>query len=149
MRVIMLSDVKGIGKKGQIVEVKDGYAANFLIPKGFAVKETPKSKEILANQNAAKEAARLSAFQEASLIAKRLESVVCEFEANTGSDGKMFGTISYKQIEQHLKEKFDITIDKRKIIDRIPVDRIGYTNLQIELFKGVIGTITVHVSEKK
>ena len=61
----------------------------------------------------------------------------------------MFGTISYKQIEQHLKEKFDITIDKRKIIDRIPVDRIGYTKLQIELFKGVIGTITVHVSEKK
>ena len=149
MRVIMLSDVKGIGKKGQTVEVKDGYASNFLLPRGLAVKETPKSMEILANQNAAAEAARLSAQQEAQIIAKRLEAITCEFQANTGEDGRMFGTISYKQIEQYLKEKHNIVIDKRKILDRIPVDRLGYTKLEVELFKGVKGVITVHVSEKK
>ena len=149
MKVILLSDVKGIGKKGQTVNVKDGYASNYLIPHRLAVKLTEKSQEVLDQQN--KDAAEkikqdTLAAQE---LAKRLETLVVEFEANTGSDGRMFGNISPKQIEEKLKAEFGITIDKRKFINKTPVDRLGYTKLRIELYKGVEGTITVHVKERK
>ncbi|MCQ3035532.1 MAG: 50S ribosomal protein L9 [Bacilli bacterium] len=149
MRVIMLADVKGIGKKGQIVEVKDGYASNFLIPRKLAVKETTKSVEILDKQNAEAEAKRLAQEKEAKEVAKKLETITCEFQANCGTDGRMFGAISYKQVEQYLKDKHNVIIDKRKILSKVPVDRLGYTKLDVELFKGVKGVITVHVSEKK
>ena len=149
MKVIMLSDVKGIGKKGQTVEVKDGYASNYLIPHRLAVKLTERSKEVLDQQNkdAADKVARDT--EAAKEVSKKLETIVVEFTANTGADGKMFGNISPKQIEEKLKSEFGITIDKRKFLEKTPVDRIGYTKLRIELYKGVEGVVTVHVSERK
>ena len=149
MEVILLKDVKGIGKAGQTVNVKDGYAANYLIPHKLAVKLTARSQEVLDQQNADKEAKRQENIRIAKEIAKKLEGIVVEFIVNTGADGKMFGTISTKQIEEQLKNKYDIVIDKRKFIDKTAVDRLGYTKLEIELFKGVNGVVTVHVSEKK
>ena len=149
MKVIMLADVKGIGKKGETVNVKDGYAANFLLPRRLAVKLTDKSLEVLDQQNKdAAEKVRQDT-EKAKEVAKRLESIVVEFTANTGADGKMFGNISPKQIEEKLKSEYNITIDKRKFLEKTPVDRIGYTKLRIELYKGVEGVITVHVSERK
>lgn len=149
MKVIMLADVKGIGKKGQTVEVKDGYASNFLIPRRLAVKLTDKSQDVLNQQNADLAAKIQKETAEAKEVAKRLESLVVEFSANTGADGKMFGNISPKQIEEKLKADYGIIIDKRKFLEKTPVDRIGYTKLRIELYKGVEGVITVHVSERK
>ena len=149
MKVILLKDVKGIGKKDQIVTVKDGYAANYLIPNGLAVAHSQKSVEILDKQkaDAAEEVKRLTL--EAQEVAKRLEDITVEFEAACGADSRMFGSISTKQIEQELKAKYGISIDKRKFIDKTAVDRLGYTKLRIELYKGVVGTVNVHVSEKK
>ena len=149
MKVILLSDVKGIGKKGQTVDVKDGYASNYLIPHRLAVKLTDKSQEVLNQQNADMAAKIKRETEEAKEVSKRLENIVVEFSANTGADGKMFGNISYKQIEEKLKSDYSITIDKRKFLEKTPVDRIGYTKLRIELYKGVEGVITVHVSERK
>ncbi len=149
MKVILLSDVKGIGKKGQTVEVKDGYAANYLIPHRLAVKLTEKSKEVLDKQNfEAAEKVKEDTLK-AKDVAKKLETIVVEFEANTGADGKMFGNISPKQIEEKLKSEYNIVIDKRKFIDKTAVDRVGYTKLRIELYKGVEGVVTVHVKERK
>lgn len=149
MKVILLKDVKGIGKKDQIVNVKDGYGANYLIPNGLAVMHSQKSVEVLNQQqaDAAEEIRQLTL--KAQEVAKKLENIVVEFEAACGSDSRMFGSISTKQIEQELKSKYSIEIDKRKFVDKIPVDRLGYTKLRIELYKGVIGTVIVHVSEKK
>ncbi len=149
MKVILLKDVKGIGKKDQIVNVKDGYGANYLIPNGLAVMHSQKSVEVLNQQqaDAAEEVRQLTL--KAQEVAKKLENIVVEFEAACGSDSRMFGSISTKQIEQELKSKYSIEIDKRKFVDKIPVDRLGYTKLRIELYKGVIGTVIVHVSEKK
>ena len=149
MKVILLKDIKGLGKKDATVEVKDGYASNYLIPRGLAVKLTEGSKEVLNKQQADRAAKDAEDKKAAEEVAKKLEGVVVEFTANTGADGKMFGTISPKQIEEKLKSDFSITIDKRKFIDHTPVDRIGYTKLRIELYKGVVGTVTVYVSEKK
>lgn len=149
MNVILLKDVKGIGKKGQIVSVKDGYGMNYLIPNGLAVMESKRSVEILEKQKADQAQKEAENKAKAEEIKKQLEKITVEFTANCGEDGRMFGTISTKQIEEQLKAKFNIEIDKRKIVTKIPVDRLGYTKLDIELYKGVIGTINVHVSEKK
>ena len=149
MRVILLKDVKGIGKKNDTVNVKDGYASNYLIPNGLAVMESKGSIEVLNKQKA--DAAKKDAEDKALAqdVAKKLENIVVEFKANVGEDGRMFGTISNKQIEEELKKVHNIVIDKRKITTKIPVDRLGYTKLDIELYKGVKGVITVHVSEKE
>lgn len=147
MKVILLKDVKGIGKKNEIVNVKDGYGANYLVPNKLAVVYSQKSNEIL-NEHKAEEAANIERMkQEAIAISKKLETITVEFVAKGSGDGRMFGTISTKQIEQKLKSKHNIEIDKRKIVTKDPVDHFGYTKLKIELFKGIIGTITVHVSE--
>jgi len=148
MRVILLKDVKGIGKKDQTVNVKDGYATNYLIPHGLAVIESKGSIEVLKEQQADKAAKDAQDKKEAEEVALKLKDIVLEFKANCGADGKMFGTISNKQIEQELKDKHNIVIDKRRIISKVAVDRLGYTKLDIELYKGVIGQITVHVSQK-
>ena len=148
MKVILLKDVKGIGKKGEIVNVKDGYGSNYLVPNRLAVMYSEKSNEILNEQKKA-EADNIERMKaEAREAAKKLESITLEFTANGSGDGRMFGTISTKQIEQELKEKYGITIDKRKFVDKMAVDHFGYSSLTIELYKGITGTIRVHVSEK-
>ena len=148
MKVILLKDVKGIGKKGEIVNVKDGYGANYLVPNRLAVMYSAKSQEILDDQKKA-EAENIERMKaEARAAADKLKDIVLEFSAKGSGDGRMFGTISTKQIEQELKEKHNIEIDKRKFVSKEPVDHFGYSKLTIELYKGITGTITVHVSEK-
>lgn len=149
MRVILLKDVKGIGKKNDIVNVKDGYATNYLIPHGLAVQESKGSIEVLNKQKADKARQEAEDKALAEEVAKKLENITLEFKANVGEDGRMFGTISNKQIEEELKKSHNIVVDKRKIITKIPVDRLGYTTLEIELYKGVVGKIRVHVSGKE
>lgn len=147
MKVILLKDVKGIGKKQQIVDVKDGYATNYLIPNKLAVMNSKKAVEIL-HEEQAEEAANIEKMkQKAYEIAAKLENITLEFTAKGSGDGRMFGTISTKQIENELMQKYQIEIDKRKFQDKQPVDHFGYSKLKIELFKGIFGTITVHVSE--
>ena len=148
MKVILLKDVKGIGKKNEIVNVKDGYGANYLIPNRLAVMYSEKSQDIL-NQQKKAEADNIERMKaEATEVSMKLESIVLEFRANGSGDGRMFGTISTKQIEQELKDKHNIQIDKRKFVDKQLVDHFGYTKLKIELYKGIFGTVTVHVNEK-
>ena len=149
MKVILLKDVKGIGKKDAIVNVKDGYGANYLVPNGLAVVYSDKSVEILDKQKADRAEEVKQSTIKAQEVAKKLETITLEFQAACGADSKMFGSISTKQIEQELKAKHGIEIDKRKFIDKTAVDRLGYTRLRIELYKGVVGTVIVHVSEKK
>lgn len=149
MKVILLKDVKGIGKKSQIVDVKDGYANNFLLPHGLAVAQSGKALEILAEQKRVEAENIEKNKQNAREIADKLENITVEFEAKGSGDGRMFGTISTKQIEEELKAKHGIEIDKRKFVEKMAVDHFGYSKLKIELFKGIIGTVTVHVSEKK
>ena len=149
MKVILLKDVKGVGKKQEIVNVKDGYGANYLIPHGLAVMYSDKSLEILNNQKADEAAEIAKSIANAKEIAAKLKDITLEFTANSGSGGRMFGTISPKQIEAELLDKHGIKIDKRKFVNKTVVDCFGYTKLQIELYKGVIGEINVHVAEKK
>lgn len=149
MRVILLQDVKNVGKKGQSVEVSDGYASNFLMPKRLAVAETSRSKEVLNKQIQDQKDAIDQERQKAEEVAKKLEAVTLEFIVQVGADQKMFGSISSKQIEAELKNKHNILIDKRRFIDKFPLNNLGYSRLRIDLFKGVVGVVNVHVVKKE
>ena len=148
MKVILLKDIKGVGKKQQVVTVKDGYGANYLIPNRLAVMYSERGQEILDGQKKAEadDIERMKA--EAREISKKLEDIVVEFDAKGSGNGRMFGTISTKQIAEELKAKHGIEIDKRKFVDKTPVDHFGYSKLTIELYKGITGVITILVNEK-
>ena len=148
MKVILLKDVKKLGKKDQIVEVSDGYASNYLIPNRLAVQATKKSNEILENQKEEERQQFIANQNNAKDLAKRLEDITLEFKLRVGSNNKCFGNVSLKQIEEALVSQYSITVDKRKFIDKGPLDTLGYYRLKIELFKGVVGVINVHISEE-
>ena len=145
MKVILLSDVSKVGKKGAIVEVADGYARNFLIRNRLAVQATAKSLEILDEQ---KVQAKLNEAQARETAAK-LEKIMLQFSVKSGKEGRVFGSVSTKQIAQELERKHVIHIDKRKILDTAPIQSLGVTNVRIELYKDVIGTIRVQVTGKE
>jgi large subunit ribosomal protein L9 len=153
MKVILVNDVKGLGVKGATVTVSDGYAVNFLIPRKLAVISTPNNQAALEKNNAQEEARQAELKKAAEELAARLEHINVEFKAKVGGDGRMFGTISPKEIEQGMKDQWNIDIDKRKFIDKYPANAVGYTRLKIELYKGsagqVIGTVNVHITEEK
>ena len=148
MKVILLKDVKGIGKKQDVVNVKDGYGANYLIPNRLAVMYSERSQEILDGQKKAEADNIERLIAEAREVSKKLESIVVEFDARGSGDGRMFGTISTKQIAEELKAKHGIEIDKRKFVDKVAVDHFGYSKLKIELYKGITGVVTILVNEK-
>lgn len=152
MQVILLKDIKGVGKKDQIVNVSDGYASNYLIPRGLAVISTKSSQVTLAKNQAKEEERQIELKKEAEKVKERLEHINVEFKCKVGKDGKMFGTISPKEIEEGLLKQWGIQIDRKKFIDKTPANSLGYTKLKIELYKGtqgqVIGTVNVHISEE-
>lgn len=149
MNVILLSDVKKVGKKGQIVEVSDGYARNFLFRQNLAVAVTATSKGILEAQKkeqAAKEAELEAAANE---IKKQLENITLEFKVKAGEGGRVFGSVSSKQICEELMKRHQIHVDKRKFLDNESITSCGVTFVKVDLYRNkVIGQIKVHVSEK-
>lgn len=148
MKVILLEDVKKVGKKGSIVNVSDGYGTNFLLPKKLAVLATKTSLEIKKSEddNKAKEEEKKK--DNALAMKEKIKNLTVEIKAGIGKEGKLFGAISSKEIVEEYKKQFGIELDKRKFIDFNPIVALGYTKIQIELYKNVIGVITVHVSEK-
>jgi len=147
MKVILLQDVKKLGKKDQIIEVSDGFAANYLFPRKLAVQLTKKSSEVLSNQQEERRVEDENNRKNALLLKERLKDLTLEIEVKAGKEGKLFGSISPKQIEEMMKEKFNIEIDRRKFVDKATLDKLGYHHLKIDLYKGVIGEINVYVKE--
>lgn len=149
MEVILLADVKKVGKKNQTVNVSDGFANNYLFKQKLAVPVSKKSVEILENQKEEARLAEQKAKEDAIKLVEILKGITLEFEAKVGKDSKLFGSISLKQVEEELKSKHNIQIDKRKFLDKGPLDSLGFYKLRIELYKGVVGEINVHILERK
>ena len=149
MKVLMKKDLNKVGKKGEIVDVSDGYGANYIIPRGFGVlytekarKEYEKEMEILR-----KEEAEMAA--KAQETAKEISDITLEFEAPAGRRGEMIGTVSYKEVIEAMKKK-GVALDKKMIVDKnVIVNGFGMTTLRFELFKGVFADVKVHVSLKE
>ena len=148
MKVILLQDVKKLGKKGDTVKVADGYGQNFLIKNKLAVLETDTSRKIVENEKEKAHQVDLENQAKAKELAKRIEEITLEFTLKSGKDGKTFGSISTKQVVEKLRDEYDIKIDKRKFIDGHPIGRLGYTKLKVDLYKGIIATINVHLKEQ-
>lgn len=144
MKVILKQDVKKVGKRGEIVEVADGYARNFLIARGLAVPQTSHSMEVLHEQQEKEAELAAQKKAEAEETAKKLEKMELRFQVKAGKEGRVFGSVSTKQIVEQLRRQ-GISIDKHKILDTYPISSLGVTKVRVELYKGVIGTISVHL----
>lgn len=147
MKVILLSDVKKVGKKGEIVEVSDGYGRNFLLNKKLAVLATKKSMEILDEQNLQHDLEEKQKEADAQALKQKLTKITLEFHVKTGEGGRVFGSVSTKQIVEQLQHVHAIKIEKRKFIDTDAITSLGYTDVKVDLYKNkVIGVIRVHVN---
>lgn len=145
MKIILLEDVKNVGKKGNILEVADGYARNFLIRNKLAVAATEQSKLILEQQKQQKLDQEKEDIRNAEELKLKLAELTLVFPVKTGENGKVFGSVSSKQIAEELLKKHKLTIDKRKILDEGPFNTVGFYNVQIELHKQVIATIKIQL----
>jgi large subunit ribosomal protein L9 len=145
MKVILLADVKKLGKKDQTIEVSDGYAVNFLFPRHLAVQVTKKSVEVLENQQEARRENDAKMKADAQELAKKLDTITLIFKVKTGREGKLFGAISLKQVAEQLANQYGIDIDKRKFMDKGTLDQLGFHHISVELYKGVIGKVHVQI----
>ena len=147
MKVILQQDVKGQGKKGQTVEVSDGYARNFLFPKKLAVPATTDNM----NAMRIKENARLAQIERekeaAKETAKKLEGIKVTIKAKSGNGGKLFGAVTSKEIADALSAQFGITVEKNKIVQSDPIKNYGTYEVKCKLGHEISGKFTVYVTE--
>ena len=147
MKVILLADVKGQGKKNDVIEVSDGYGKNFLIPRKLA---KPADAQSL-NDIKVKEGARLYRIEtekkEAQELAEKLKTIVVRIKAPGGTDGRLYGSVTAKDVAELLQKSHGITIDKRKITVSEPIKAYGTYHLEVKLYTEVTGTITLKVCE--
>ncbi|EHL98080.1 50S ribosomal protein L9 [Lentilactobacillus parafarraginis] len=150
MKIIFLEDVRGKGKRGEVKEVPDGYAQNFLIKNGKAKAATRQAMSQLKGQQRAEKKREEEEVDEAKAVKTKLEDdkTVVELTAKAGTDGRLFGSIPSKQIASALEKQYGIKIDKRKIELNEPIKVAGYTNVPVKLHTEVSARIRVHVSEK-
>ena len=147
MKVIFLEDVKGKGKKGDVKEIADGYA-KFLITNKKAVQATNANMATLKGQQKRVEKDKQEELVQAKLLAKQLEDVEVKIAVKAGDGGRLFGSVSSKQIVEELKKQHDLKVDKKKIDLPHGIQALGYTNVKIKLHSQVEGTIKVHVVEQ-
>ncbi|MFG6146796.1 50S ribosomal protein L9 [Halobacillus sp. B23F22_1] len=148
MKVIFTSDVKGKGKKGEIKNVSDGYARNYLLKNNLAVEATGGNLKAQQAKDAKEEQKAEEVKQEAEQLKETLADLEVKLVAKSGDNGRLFGSITSKQIAEQLKKSHNIKIDKRKIELDEPIRTLGYTNVPVKLHNEVTGTIRVHVAEK-
>ncbi len=148
MKVILLQDVKSVGKKGEIIDANDGYARNFLLPKKFAVEANSKNLNDLKLQNANEEKMAAQRLKDAQDLAKEIESKTVTVFMKAGEGGKTFGSISGKEIAAAFKEQHGLELDKKKLVMEEPIRSFGTYNVDIKLHPQVTGIVKVKVQEK-
>ena len=149
MKIILKQDIRGKGKKGQMIEAAEGYARNYLIPRGLAVEATADAVNTMNLQAKAKAKADAEAKAEALAIAEKLKSCQVKIAAKGGEGGKLFGAITGKEISAALQEQFALTIDGKKLVLDQPIKSFGSFEVKAKLGYEVSGTIYVLVVEEK
>ena len=145
MQVILLPDVKGIGRAGEVVKAKDGYARNYLIPKDLAMEATPANLKVLERRKQEIEAQREVDEARAGELKEQIEGKVIHMEAKAGEGGRLFGAITSKDIAEALEKDFGIVVDRKKIGLDSPIKQAGLTEVEIKLYPGVSASCSVDV----
>lgn len=145
MKIILKTDVKALGKKGQVFEVSDGYARNFLFPKGLALEATSGNLSDLASKKANEERKKEKEKQEAQALAAKLGAITVEVSTKTGEGGRLFGSVTNKEIAEALRTKHGIELDKRKLEIKDPIKTLGSFTVQAKLHPEVTAQLQVQV----
>lgn len=145
MKVILKADIKGVGKKDEVINASDGYARNFLFPKNLAVEANNENMaKLKAKQNSIK-FQKDQEREEALKIADKLSKILLKIKVKSGENGKIFGGVSAKEIAQELEKEYKIKVDKKKIELKETIKTLGMQTVEIKLFEGVIGKLKIDV----
>ena len=145
MKVILKADIKGVGKKDEVINASDGYARNFLFPKNLAVEANNENMlKLKAKQNSAK-FQKDQEKEEAMKTADKLSKILLKIQVKAGENGKIFGGVSSKEIAQELEKQYKIVVDKKKIDLKETIKTLGMQTIEIKLFEGVIGKLKIDV----
>ena len=145
MKVILNQDVKGQGKKGDMVEVSDGYARNFLLPKNLAKEATKENINVMQGQKDSLEYRKKKELEEAQEIKVKVEAVTVKIKAKAGENGKLFGSVTSKEIAEELKMQHHVKIDKKKFVLPDGIKSLGVTEVDIKIHPGVVAKLKVSV----
>ena len=148
MEVILLEDVKALGKKGDVVKVNDGYGRNCLLAKKLGIEATSKNLNDLKLQNANRAKVEKEKLDEAKALAEKLSEMSVTLKIKAGDGGRVFGSISTKEISEAVKEQLGLELDKKKMALDVPIKALGNYNMKVKLHKEVTANLTVKVQEK-
>ncbi len=146
MKVILKEDVKSLGKKGELVNASDGYARNFLFPKGLAVEANASAMNDFNNKEKAKKFHKAEELKAAQELADKLEGKTFKLKAKAGANGKLFGSVNSKDVAKQIKDDLNIDIDKRKIVME-DMKAFGTVQAEIKVYQGISAKVFVQVSE--
>ncbi len=149
MKVILLEDIKGVGKKDQIINASDGYARNFLFAKKLALEATPGNMKTLENRKKAEEAKRQEEYEEAKALALKIEANPVSVAVKIGDNGKLFGSVTNKEIGAAMKEQYNIDVDKKKIVINDAIKAVGEKIVDVKLHSKVTAKLKVNIVEMK
>lgn len=145
MKVILQADVKGTGKKGQILEVADGYARNFLFPKKLAIEATTGNIQDISHKKAVEDRRKLKEKEDAVQLGNRLSALLIEVKTKTGEGGRLFGSVTSKEIAEALKKQHGLEVDKRKLDIKEPIKALGNYEIQVKIHPDVTAKLQIHV----
>ena len=145
MKVILLSDIKGVGKKDQVIEASDGYARNFLFPKKLALEANAENMSKLKAKQDSNKFKKDTERKHAEAIAEKLKGIMLRIKVKAGGNGKIFGGVTSKEISDSLKKEYGFDIDKKKIMLNETIKTVGVFTIDIKLFEGVIGKLKVDI----
>jgi len=145
MKVILKENIKGIGKKDQVINASDGYARNFLLPKGLAVEADAGNMSKLKAKQDSNAYKKSQEKEEAEKIANKLSKIMLKIKVKAGTNGKIFGGVSSKEIADNLEKQYNIKVDKKKIELKEPIKTLGAFTIEIKLFENVIGKVKVDI----
>lgn len=148
MKVILLQDVKGQGKKGEVVNVSDGYARNFLFPKNLATEATTGNMKTLEQQNKAKKLKKEQELDKAKELAAEIEKLTVEIKAKAGEGGRLFGSVTSKDIIEAVEKNHKMKLDKKKLVLPDPIRELGVKHLEMKVYPGVVAKLKVQVIEE-
>lgn len=148
MKVVLLQDVKSIGKKGELVNVSDGYARNFLLPRNLAKEANAQAMNELKNAEASREYKIRTETEQAQSHAKALSGKTVKIYAKPGQGGKIFGSVTAKEISEEIKKQFGVEVDKRKVVLSGDIKAFGTYQFDVKFYAGITANMSVAVCEK-